>query len=251
MSHETLNLEETVRYLHLAQTTLELLVRRHEIPFERCGSRLMFRKHELDAWASRRIMEFDERQLQDYHGHSHRGAMEQVERQPLVGNLLHHRGIVADLQAKTRPSVLRMMVALADRTGLLIFPEDLLTSLEEREALCSTALPGGLALLHPRHHDEYMLEESFVILARTMKPIPFNAPDGKCTDIFFLLCCRDDRLHLHLLSRLCMMCLNTGLLDRLREAPDVAAMAVAVEETENEVMQTVDRNGRDRGMSTA
>ena len=238
MSHETLNLEQTARYLHLASAKLEQLVRRHEIPFEVCGARVMFRKHELDFWASRRIMEFDGRQLQDYHGHSHRGTMATVDRQPLVRNLLNQRGIVADLRAKTRPSVLRGMVALADRTGLLVFPEDLLTSLEEREALCSTALPGGLALLHPRHHDEYMFEESFVLLARTSKPIPFHAPDGKCTDIFFLLCCRDDRLHLHLLSRLCMMCLQTRLLDRLREAPGAAVMAAAVEETENEVMKT-------------
>lgn len=240
MPHDKLSLEEASRYLHLAQVKVEQLMRRREIPFTVMGTRTVFLKHELDAWASRRIMEFNGRQLEDYHGDSHRGAMKLVDAKPRLRSLLADPCVAAGLDAKTRASVLREMVRLADRTGWLVYPEDLLRSLEEREALCSTALPGGLALLHPCHHDEYLFEKSFLLLARTVKPIPFHAPDGKCTDLFFLLCCRDDSLHLHLLSRLCMMCMKTGLLDRLREAPDAGAMIDAMTETELEVIKTID-----------
>ncbi len=242
MPHDQLNLTEAARYLHLAQVKVEQLMRRREIPFTVSGSRVVFLKHELDAWASRRIMEFDGRQLQDYHGNSHRGTMKVADSQPLLRNLLAIRQVTADLAAKTRASVLREVVRLADRTGWLIYPKDLLASLEAREELCSTALPGGLALLHPCHHDEYLFEQSFLLLARTVRPVPFNAPDGKCTDLFFLLCCRDDCLHLHLLSRLCMMCTKTGLLDKLRDAPDAAAMVAAMTETETEIVKTINRS---------
>ncbi len=239
MPHVTMNITETARYLHLAAADLERLMRQAEIPFAMAGGRTVFKKNELDAWASRRILGFTGRQLESYHGHSQRGTLAEAGYRPLVGALLASDWIEADLRAKTRASVLREMVRLADRTGLLIFPEDLLASLEAREALCSTALPGGLALLHPRHHDEHMFEKSFMVLARTAQPVPFHAPDGQRTDIFFLLCCGDDRLHLHLLSRLCMLCLQTALVEQLRQAPDAEAMAAALTEAERMVVASL------------
>lgn len=236
MLHVVFNLREAAGYLHLTQEDLELLMRRREVPFSIAGTRAVFKKDELEAWASRRILGLEERQLRNYHRDSHRGTVASSGLQPLVSDLLAANGITAALKAKTRASVLREMVRLADRTGLLIYPEDLLASLEEREALCSTALPGGVALLHPRQHDEYMFEASFLALARTPQPVPFNAPDGKRTDLFFLLCCRDDRLHLHLLSRLCMMGTQTTLIEQLRQASDACMMAAVLRETESAVI---------------
>lgn len=243
MAKLTLNLADTARYLHLRQSDVERLMQRHEIPFRRTGARITFVKSELDAWASHRIMGFDDRQLTAYHDDSHRGTTLAAGRQPLVRHLLAVSQMTAALNAKTRASVLREMVRLADATGFVIFPDDLLASLEAREALCSTALPGGLALLHPRHHDEYMFDESFLLLARAVQPVPFNAPDGQRTDLFFLLCCRDDRLHLHLLSRLCMLCTQTAMLDQLREAPDAKAMLDVLTASENELLVTMGQRG--------
>ena len=34
--------------------------------------------------------------------------------------------------------------------------------------------------------------------------------------MFFLVCCQDDRIHLHVLARLCMICQHTGALTLLR-----------------------------------
>jgi nitrogen PTS system EIIA component len=61
-------------------------------------------------------------------------------------------------------------------------------------------------------------------LGRTVQPIPFGAPDGRATDLFFLLACPDPRLHLHALARLCVMAQKTDLLVRLRQAPGAEAM---------------------------
>ena len=114
--------------------------------------------------------------------------------------------------------MIREMVALAEGTGLLYDPGDLLAGLGEREELCSTGIPGGAALLHPRQHDPYMFEDSFVCIGRTDRAIPFGSPDGRRTDLFFLICCQDDRIHLHALARICLLCQEGNLLPALRAA---------------------------------
>jgi len=62
------------------------------------------------------------------------------------------------------------------------------------------------------------------VLGRTVQPIHYGAPDGRPTDLFCLLCCQDDKLHLHTLARLCLVAQKTELLSQLRAAPDAAAL---------------------------
>ena len=129
------------------------------------------------------------------------------------------------------------MVRLAENTNLLIDSVELLKSLKEREQMCSTALAGGIALLHPRHHDPYLFEDSFVVLGRTVQPIPFGSPDGTTTDLFFLVCCQDERIHLHVLARLCMLCYHTSVLLDLREAKTPAEMLKSLIDAEEDVIK--------------
>lgn len=126
--------------------------------------------------------------------------------------------VALGLTSRGKAGIIGEMVELADATGLVCDAQDLLDSLTEREKMCSTALPGGFALLHPRNHEPYMFAESFLAIGRTIGQIYFGAPDGGATDIFFLICCQDDRSHLHVLARLCMMCHHTAMLDEIRAA---------------------------------
>jgi mannitol/fructose-specific phosphotransferase system IIA component (Ntr-type) len=97
-------------------------------------------------------------------------------------------------------------------------------------------LPGGLAIPHPRFHQPYLFESSFIVVGRPIQEIHFGAPDGEPTDLIFLLCCQDDRIHLHTLSRLCMMALKTEMLSQLRAAPDATAMRDCIIAAEQEVL---------------
>jgi mannitol/fructose-specific phosphotransferase system IIA component (Ntr-type) len=132
--------------------------------------------------------------------------------------------------------VLRDLVMLAARTGWVCDPVELITSLEAREALCSTAVPGGVAFLHPRTQQPDRFTASFLALGRTVQPIHFSAPDGQPTDLFFLLACQEDRLHLHILARLCLMAQKTDLLAQLRTAPDAPTMHAALLAAEQAVL---------------
>lgn len=236
MPHRVFNLQEVAAYLHVEAADVEALVRQGEIPVECQGGRRVFRKKEVDAWASQRILGLSEKRLTDFHRRSSSRVRQHSRREALMPDLLKPDFIEPDLHSKTRASVLRDMVALADRTDRLCDAEGLLTSLDERERLCSTGMPGGVALLHPRHHDPYMFQESFLVLGRTIQRVHFGAPDDKPTDLFFLLCCQDDELHLHVLARLCVLCLKTEMLSRLRGAVDAGAMCAAVLACENQAL---------------
>jgi PTS system nitrogen regulatory IIA component len=144
--------------------------------------------------------------------------------------------IVPAMAAKTKSSVVHEIAALAGKTGRLYNPRELVASLEAREALCSTGMPGGFALLHPRVPDPYLFDSSFIVLGRTLQEIFFGAPDGKPTTLFFLICSKDDRLHLHTLARICLIAQKTAILDQLRQAPDAASMHACLLAAEEEAL---------------
>jgi len=150
--------------------------------------------------------------------------------------LIKTQWVQPKLKSKTKPAVIREMLALAEKTELLYDPADLLASLEEREKMCSTAIPGGIALLHPRNHEPYMFEDSFIVLGRSLHPIYAGAVDGKSTDLFFLICCQDDRIHLHALARICTLCHDTTMLELLRKAENTEEMVDVIYKAEQEVI---------------
>lgn len=224
MPYRVFNVDEVAQYLHLTRADVDLLVKDGEIPFEKRGDRTVFKRQEIDAWASQRILGLKDRHLADYHQQSAHGTREIFPDASILPEMMAAAFIEPALAAKTKASVVRTMVALAEATGRVNEPRELLASLEERERLCSTALPGGLALLHPRHHQPYMFESSFIVLGRALQEIHYSAPDGQPTDLFFLICCQDDRIHLHTLARLCLMAQKSDVLAGLRQATDAEAM---------------------------
>jgi excisionase family DNA binding protein len=236
MPYRTFGIEEAARYLHLSRADLDRLVKDQDIPFERHGDRLVFRKVEIDAWASQRILGLEGRHLAEYHQKSSRGAQQIVAQEAIMPEMVQPDFIAPALTAKTKASVLRQMAALGEKTGRVADPRALLEGLEAREELCSTGIPGGLALLHSRNPESYLFETAFLALGRTIQQIPFGAPDGQPTNLFFLIGCPDDRMHLHTLARLCLMAQKTDLLVDLRQAVDAEAMCECILTSEQTVL---------------
>ncbi len=236
MGHRVFQLDEVADYLHLTPGDVRALERLDDIPHEHAGGRLVFRRSAIESWASRRLLALPPGRLSEFHRKSSARAHDLAGERALLPGLIKVTHIEPQLHAKTRASVLRALVDLAARTGQLLHPADLLRQLAAREQLASTALAGGVAVLHPEQHDPYLLEDSFVVLGRTVQRIPFGAPDGRTTDLFFLLASQDDRLHLHALARLCMVCHRTDALERLREAADAPSMHEVLLSAEREVL---------------
>ena len=227
MPGDRMTLQQVAEYLRIEPIQVSRLVRQGDIPFSGAADRPLFDAGEIDAWASRRILGMDDRHLASYHAASERPVRGE-DASFAVCDLIAEDRIVLDLPSKTKASVLADVTRLADAAGLLYDPRDLLESLRAREELCSTGLGNGVAILHPRHHDPYLATESFLLLARAAHPVPFGAPDGKPTDLFFVLVCQDDRHHLRALTHLCLMFAKPPLLAALRAAGTAAEMLDAL-----------------------
>ena len=236
MPHRILTIDEVADYLHQSRADIERLVKFDGMPHSQRGDHVVFLRSEVDAWASQRILGLPQKRLADYHQQSTRGTKAVLHQDTLMPGMLRPEFIAPAMASKTKKSLLRDMVALADRTGLVMDARELLTSVEEREELCSTALPGGLALLHARFHHPYRFDRSFMVVGRTIQDIHFGAPDGRPSRLFFLICCQEDRLHLHTLARLCLMAHKTDLIPRLLDANDAQTMYDVLLDSEQTVL---------------
>ena len=236
MPFRLLSLDEVADYLHLTPADIQQRVKNREIPFEKRGERIVFRKREIDEWASQRILGFPSQPLAAYHQKSTQHARKVLSQEAILPEMLDSGAIAPAMSSKTRASVLRDLVALAETTGHLYDPQALLASVEAREELCSTAMPGGFALPHPRFHQPDLFETSLLVVGRPIQEIHFGSPDGKPTRLFFLICCQDDRLHLHTLARLCLIVLKTTIIDRLLAAPDAQTIRDSLIAAEQEVL---------------
>lgn len=239
MPFRLLDIEGVADYLHLTPADIEHRVKNREIPFEKRGERIVFRKRDIEEWASPRILNLPGQWLSEYHGKSTQHTRRTFSNDVLIANMVEAGAIEAEMASKTRTSVLADLVVIAEKTGHLSAPEELLEGLKSREELCSTALAGGFALPHPRFHDSYRFDASFVVVGRTVQGIHFGAHDGEPTRLFFLICCQDERLHLHALARLCVMAKKTGIVEDLLEAPDAESMKTLLTRAEQAILNDV------------
>ncbi|MBN1900294.1 PTS sugar transporter subunit IIA [Candidatus Sumerlaeota bacterium] len=100
-----------------------------------------------------------------------------------------------------RPAVLEDLASLVIRSGKYNDYAQLLASLEEREAMFSTALDDGVAFPHPRRPLPQLTEPILSVLV-VESGVEFGAPGGGKTHIFVLFCAPNDSLHVRILARL-------------------------------------------------
>jgi PTS system nitrogen regulatory IIA component len=236
MPHRTLTLDELADHLHVGRRHVERLLKEGDLPCVMRGGRMIFQRDEIDAWASQRLLRLPGQSLDWYHKKTMEGTRQLFPRAALIPVLLQPEYIDLELPAKTRAGVIRDMVGLAESTGRVFEARELRDSVEAREGLCSTALPGGLALLHARQHQPYRFEGSFIVLGRTIQAIPYGAPDGRASQLFFMVCCQDERIHLHTLARLCLLALKTKVMAELLTIPDAATAYAALVAAETAVL---------------
>lgn len=217
MPHEEMNEKQVAAYLHMDLRELLKLASRGKIPCRKVAGVFRFRKSDVGHWVESQMPLFGKERLDGIEKgvSAHHGLDENAM---IVSLLIPAGGLAAPLEARTRDSVLRELVDLADRAGLVYSKSDLVGEVSNREKICSTALAPGVAMPHPRHPLPYDIAASFVVAGLTSTGIPFGAVDGSLTRLFFLICCKDDRTHLHVLARLARMLNDRRAIDELLDA---------------------------------
>jgi PTS system nitrogen regulatory IIA component len=235
LPHSIISIQEVAGLLGMDQRQAERMAQRGQIPCQKVGGQLRFNRAEITEWLQQHMITVKSLHLANMDAGitAHRQI---VPDQVLVSSLLRVEAVSPSLPARTKNSVLRELVALAQATELLWDEETLLEALIEREELCSTALGEGLAIPHPRRPLPYAVAEPILAVAHTSGGIGYGAPDGRLTDLFFMICSRDDHYHLHIMARLCRMLHDESYRQSLRQAESAEKIIEIMQEREEEVM---------------
>ncbi|GHT17322.1 PTS fructose transporter subunit IIA [Planctomycetales bacterium] len=232
---QNLTMAQLARYIHLPEQAVRKLADRGTIPSRRVNNELFFSKDEVHRWLEQRIGISDDAELAQVEAALIRSLPAgTVEETVSIASLIPTGAIALPLKAKTRDSAIRSMVKLASETGLLWDSEAMSEAVKAREELHSTALDNGVALLHPRRPLPSILGDTFLSLGITASAIPFGGGSSSLTDIFFLICSTDDRIHLRILTRLSRILSSVNFLTGLRDLSDeqsIRELIISVEET--------------------
>ena len=221
-----MSLDELARHIGMDARIVRRWAEKGKLPGQMIAGEWRFNRAQMLDWLQREMHTFD-----SVHVRNLERAMRDEGTDRIIGAYLAPEGVDMRLPAKSRASVLRELVRLAERTELVYDPAAIIAALEEREALAPTALPRGIAFPHPRRPLPYATAAPLVCLARIPGGIPFGAPDGQLTDLFVLVCATDERQHLGILARLAML-FSTALPGELRQTDSAAEALRLMLETE-------------------
>jgi len=225
MPYRNMTLEDFARHIGMPLAEVARLAERGKLPCEKVGGKWRFNRARVTEWLQEQMPTLSEERLLAI---ERAMASDDPEDRTthIVTGMMSVDGIDMFVRAGSRSSILRELVALAERTDLLYDPDGLLDAVNAREEMCSTALPNGVAIPHPRQPMPYVSAEPLICLARVPQGVPFGSPDGVLTQLFFLICSHEDRQHLQVLARLVRM-LDKETVDALR-GTDAAEEALAL-----------------------
>ena len=138
----------------------------------------------------------------------------------LDSDLLSTGRILANVRINSKKRLLELISVTLAKKNKDLNSREIFESLCAREHLGSTALGNGVAIPHGRINGAQGVEALFLQL---IKPMPYDADDGKPVDLIFALtvpkdCTKD---HSKLLSSIADRFSDPELLERLRNAADV------------------------------
>jgi PTS system nitrogen regulatory IIA component len=218
MHPEILELEEAAALLGRDVRDVARMASRGYLPARRIGDRWLFSRTELTHWLEQHLHGLSDAELR---------LLENAQRtnteEPLLGRHLVLDAIAVPLQARTKKAVLHALVRLTENSGCVYDSDAVLAALIQREELASTALESGVAFPHPHRPLPKALGDSIVAFGRTASGIPFGAPRGVLTDLFFLMLSTDSHIHLQLLARLARLVQSVTFLEALRAAETAVA----------------------------
>ncbi|HEY6928605.1 MAG TPA: PTS sugar transporter subunit IIA, partial [Thermoanaerobaculia bacterium] len=132
------------------------------------------------------------------------------------------RNVFLDVTDRNAPSLIRSAIQRA-RLNLTESPEEaakerLLTSILEREDLCSTALHPDVAFPHPRDPERCPLGADQIVIVRSSQPVDFREIHGYQPRIAFVLLARTVSLQLVWEARLSHLLHREDFVQRLLSA---------------------------------
>ncbi len=232
MGNEVMDLDQLAVYLQRDLREVSKMASRGYLPGHKVSGEWRFYPAEINHWIETQMHAYSEQQLSALE----KGPDRSGEQLPLLSAMLTDATMAVPLKASSRASVLKELVYLAEQSWSVYDAGAILEAIKQREEMGSTALDSGVAVPHPRRAMPKALGDHVVAYGRTMSAIPFGSGRSGLTDIFFLVCCRDDRTQLGVMARLARLMLRPGFVDELRSAQTPGETLQVIEAAEQDLV---------------
>lgn len=225
-----LTLEELSAHLGWSTRFIEELTRDKQLPSVEVDGQRRFHREAVADWLDQKVQSLESRRLAQLEK-----RLDDKLRpggQTRLTDRLSLEAIGIDIPARNTEEVVAALLDHAEKTGNVRDRAVLQASILEREALYPTALPGGIAICHPRRPIPSAIRDTLLAFVRVAEPIPFGADNGAPTRLFFLLCAPSDTAHLHGLARLARLLDSITLAELQHNAPDANTVLRLLRERE-------------------
>jgi excisionase family DNA binding protein len=207
---DILTIRQLAEYLMVSEKTVYRMIERNQLPAARVGAQWRFRRQDIDAWLT------DEVRRVEYEGQ--RSVLDAFETAEIaIHPLLAPENVWLALQPLSRDEVLAFMIREATLDADLD-REQLLRSVLDREALCSTALVEHAAFPHPLDPRSFRWNRKRVLLAVTREPLDYFDPHGHRPRVIAMILARSTQGHMLALSRAIKLFGDAGLVGKLATA---------------------------------
>jgi PTS system nitrogen regulatory IIA component len=149
--------------------------------------------------------------------------------------LLAEELVILELLSRDREGVLREMVKFLKEKDKISRDKELYEKLIQRENLGSTGVGEGLAIPHCKLKE---VEEPLVALAISRPGVQFDAPDGKPTQVFFLVVSSPDNPgeSLQILAAIAQLIRKSGsLLKKIMSAKNARRVLEIIRDEEEKI----------------
>ncbi len=215
---EQFGVDELAKWLAMDARDVSKMVSRGKLPARRIGGEWRFHRSEITQWIESELHISSCEELLRFEGTPIATQSHKTPGGMICDSVLLPECVVYPLLGKTKASVLRELVAAAANSYRVWDSEAVLKALQDRENLATTAMGSGVAFPHPGKRMADEISECVMAMGVTQAGIPFGAPDGGLTHLFFLVLATDDASHLAILARLSRLTRSVDtLISRLKD----------------------------------
>lgn len=210
-----LTLRELADYLRVNERTILRMLKTGQVQGAKIGGQWRFNSRQIDG------LFFPEGTASAAEGES-LASMASSHLSIPVSRTLAAERMVMEMAATQVGEVIEELTP-PDLLGTLVMEvESLRAKCLAREQLLSTGVGNGVAIPHPRDPVPTLKAPAMIVFGRSVRGVEFGAVDGKPVHLFFLLCCQNIEIHLHLMGQLATILRDPGFADRCLacEAPD-------------------------------
>ncbi len=221
---DILTIRQLAEYLMVSEKTVYRMLDRNQLPAVRVGAQWRFRKQDIDAWLTEEVRRVE------YEGQ--RGALDPLETSEIAFTpLLSPENVWLAVTPSSRDELLGFLTREAS-IDAHVDRDQLLRSIREREAVCSTAVLEDAAFPHPVDSRPFRFARKRVLLAVLREPLEFLDPHGHRPRVVAVILARSVQGQLLAFSRALKLFADPGLIARLTAAQTAAEAIRLIGEAE-------------------